>query len=312
LDTDNFYQETARYPKVVKAIIDSFITFTSKTLYPELFEKDPLLAMRKFIPTDIDAGGSFALREATRSYDQINFPFPFSIFNFDTFETRTGINQIASRGEIYSEILSRKIATYPCKMRIKVVSFFTNPDDYMRANTYLNSLNISLNRLYAGLKFEEFINNQKKIVGIPYDINLEFEKGSYVNKFQEYLNTNNIYDIVFNANILYWDFFGSDILKNLEVNELIINVNEGNISHSENLETFRIPYSTDEPVITTSIDDQLQELPYKTSKIVFTFDKAMDELAVESDLYIQPSINYLVNWDETSSIMELTFLEFFL
>lgn len=309
----NFYPDTAKYPKVVKAVLESFVTQTARIVYPEIYKVEPIKALQKFIPSEIE-GGNFNLREATRSFEQINFGFPFTIYNFDLPETRSGINQVLARGEIYSDLLKRKIATYPATISIKMLSFFTSPDDYFRAYTYMNKYLISLHRYYAGLKFVDSINNQSKTVGIPYDINIEFEKGAYVNRFQEYLKVNRIYDIVFTAKLNYWDFFGSDVLENLTVEDIILNVNEWSDPENRSLNSniglgsFRIPTNFDVPMVTSSIDD-LIEIPKNIKTIIFKFDKEIDELVVEYTLSIAPTFNYQIEWSNNSDQLTIKILE---
>jgi hypothetical protein len=308
----NFYPDTARYPKVVKAVLESFVTQTARLVYPEVYKVEPIKALQRFIPSEID-GSNFNLREATRTFEEINFKFPFTIYNFDLPEVRPGINQVLARGEIYSDILKRKIATYPSTITIKMLSFFSSPDDYFRAYTYMNKYLISLHRYYAGLKFVDYVNNQSKIVGIPYDIKVEFEKGMYVNRFQEYLKINRIYDIVFSAKLNYWDFFGSDVLENLEVKDIILNINEwSNTDPNDNTSSpkgnFRITSSFDIPMVTTNIDD-IDLVDYKIKEIEFKFDKEMDELHIEDSFILQPTVNYILEWSNSSDELTVRFME---
>lgn len=305
----SFFGDSIRYPKVVYAVLESLFTFMADKMYPELFAADPELAIQRFIPTDLDAGTKFAMRDATRNYDTVNFPFPFTAYQYKISEIRNGINQIAARGDVYSFTLKRKIATYPKTMTVKMLSLFDHPDDFYRAQTYLDRFNTSLTRLFAGIKFKDYESNQWVTVAVPFDVQFEFSEGEYVASFEKYLKDNTLYDIVHTAKINYWNFFASDDLEILEVKEFIVNIYD---SYDNLLETFDSGPVND-PIVTANIEDSeiydINKIDTHIPGISLTFSQCANEISVEESLTFDPTINYSLEWNDESSEVFIKFLE---
>lgn len=304
-----FYPESIKFPKTVKAILEALIIYTAQILYPEVYNKDPIEALKRVVISDLDAGNEFLLRTQSNYFESLNFKFPTTFYQFESREYKVDYNQLAARGEYYSFDLKRKVSAFPNNLTIKMVTLYNHPDDYMRALTVLQNTNASLTRLYSATKFIDYEHNINKILPIPFDIFWEVERGSYTFKFQEYLKMNKLYDIVHTAKIKFWDFMLSDYLENLEVNKLIFNMGELNsennnkiVESSEYINITQVDVNMNQPIYSSIIDNSIN-IPVTTSNIIFYFMNPVNEIIVENSFTIFPYVNHSFDWNDEANIL---------
>lgn len=310
-----FYPESIKFPKTVKAIMEALIIYTAQILYPELYAKDPISALKRVVVSDLDAGNEFLLRTQANYFESLNFEFPITFYQIDNREFKTNYNQIASRGEIYSFDLKRKVSTFPNGLVVKMITIYNHPDDYMRALTILQDTNASLTRLYSATKFIDYEHNINKILPIPFDVVWEVEKGSYTFKFQEYLKINKLYDVVHTAKINFWDFMLSDYLENLEVNNLLLNMgvlNDAIVKNNELDSSLYINLVKKDMNIYDPIYSSIEEgstIDTSTSQVIFYFMKSANEVAFENSFFIFPYVAHSFEWDSESESVIVKFDE---
>ena len=311
----SFYPESIKFPKTVKAILESLIIHTAQILYPELYILDPIQALSRIVISDLDAGNEFLLRTQTNYFESLNFEFPITFYQIDNREFKTNYNQLISRGQIYSFDLKRMVSGFPNGLTVKMVTLYNHPDDYMRAMTILQNTNASLTRLYSATKFIDYEHNINKILPIPFDLIWEVERGSYTFKFQEYLKINKLYDIVHTAKINFWDFMLSDYLENLETQSLILNIEE--LKSGENLGSYVRDIFTIN--MNNSIMDSFRLLNKNiyasilendivkkdVTSITFYFIHEVNQLSVENTFVFFPYIDREFVWNDNSNVMTL-------
>lgn len=309
-----FYPESIKFPKTVKAILEATIIYTAQILYPEMYDKDPIEALKRVVISDLDAGNEFLLRTQANYFESLNFKYPITFYQYDNREYKTNYNQFASRGEFYSFDLKRKVSAFPNGLTIKMITLYNHPDDYMRALTILQQTNASLTRLYSATKLIDYEHNINKILPIPFDIFWEVERGAYTFKFQEYLKINKLYDIVHTAKINFWDFMLSDYLENIEVDKLVLTFGELNSDTNTKIDEstdyiniIKTDMSINEPVY-ASIGNNTT-VPLSTSKILFYFMEETNQLAVENSFVLFPYASHTYTWNDESNILEVTFTE---
>ena len=307
-----FYPESIKFPKTVKAILEAVVIYTAQILYPEMYDKDPIEALKRVVISDLDAGNEFLLRTQSNYFESLNFKFPITFYQYESREYKLNYNQLAARGEYYSFDLKRKVYAFPNGLTIKMVTLYNHPDDYMRALTVLQNTNANLTRLYSATKFIDYEHNINKILPIPFDIMWEVERGSYTFKFQEYLKTNKLYDVVHTAKINFWDFMLTDYLENLEVNKLIFNMGELNSENntkitesSEYINIAQRDVSMNLPIYSSILDNSIN-ISVNTTKVYFYFMNPTNELIVENSFTIFPYANHTFEWNEEATILTLT------
>jgi hypothetical protein len=307
-----FYPESIKFPKTVKAIMESVIIYTAQILYPELYGLDPIEALKRVIISDLDAGNEFLLRTQTNYFESLNFKYPVTFYQYENREYKTNYNQLAARGTFYSFELKRNVYAFPNSMTIKMVTIYNHPDDYMRALTVLQNTNANLTRLYSATKFIDYQHNINKIMPIPFDLIWQVEKGSYTFKFQEYLKINKLYDVVHIANINFWDFMLTDYLENLEINNLILNMGELNSDtntkkdiSNEYINIAQKNININEPIYSSVINNSV--IPSDTSKVLFYFMNPVNQLNIENSFTLYPYLSCSFEWNDESNILTVTF-----
>lgn len=310
-----FYPDSIQFPKTVKAILESLIIYTAQILYPDIYVKDPIMAMKRIVISDLDAGNEFLLRTQTNYFESLNFEFPITFYQIDSREFKTNYNQVASRGEIYSFDLKRKISAFPNGITIKMITVYNHPDDYMRANTILQSTNAKLTRLYSATKFIDYEHNINKILPLPFDLVWEISKGSYTFKFQEYLKINKLYDIVHDAKILFFDFMLSDYLELLETKKLMITVNSITDNTIEDSEVInfakdianKYEYTIDNVQSSLSPDSVV---PTSLEYIEFYFKTSIkNQVQFENEFNLFPYANKDFIWNDDGDMVKINFLD---
>lgn len=311
-----FYPDSIQFPKTVKAILESLIIYTAQILYPDIYVKDPIMAMKRIVISDLDAGNEFLLRTQTNYFESLNFQFPITFYQIDSREFKTNYNQVASRGEIYSFDLKRKISAFPNGLTVKMITIYNHPDDYMRANTILQSTNAKLTRLYSATKFIDYEHNINRILPLPFDLTWEVSKGSYTFKFQEYLKLNKLYDIVHDAKILFFDFMLSEYLELLETEKLILTVNsinDNSISYSEVINFANDivnKYEFGEDNLQSSILNDSVDVSTSLDHIEFYFKKSVvNQVQFENEFNIYPYVNREFIWNTDGDVVQVKLLD---
>jgi hypothetical protein len=304
----NFYIDSIRYPKVVKSILLSTIDYNAQNLYKSLYEQDITSALQRYILSDLGAGNEFNHRDATRTFESINFPYPFTVYTIEENEIRENLVQKVSRRYMYSPILNRYVSAYPAKFKIKFITFFDTPDDMLRAQTLLFFDNASLTRLYAPLKFVDFTTNTNKTITTPFDLQWEVTQGTYAFAFENYLKQNNIYDVQHTATILYYDYTLSEDVTNLTVDEFIFSVANGNTLATEDTLVIKNPAGL-EYNLNTSIAEGQIGVPITTTSITFEVSLESNELAFEDNFVISPTIHHSFEWNSDSTRVIVRLLE---
>jgi len=309
-----FYPESIKFPKTVKAILEATIVYTAQLFYQEMYAKDPIEALKRIVISDLDAGNEFLLRTQTNYFESLNFKFPITFYQYDSREYKNNNNQFASRGEFYSFDLKRKVQAFPNGLTIKMITIFNHPDDYMRACSFVQDTTASLTRLYSATRFIDYEHNVNKILPIPFDISWEIEKGSYTFKFQEYLKTNKLYDLVHTAKINFWDFMLSDYLENLEVNKLVFTFGELNSDTNTKIEEskdyiniLKRDLNINDPVYSSITENSI--VSKETSQILFYFMNQTNELVIENSFIIFPYVEHSFEWNDESNILSLKIKE---
>lgn len=298
-----FYNKSDRFPTVVRAGVTRILLYIAETLYPEEFQKDPNLAAKRILISDIQAGPEFQIRDAIKTFQTFSANFPFTAYSINDFDEGDIKNFTAHSGKVFSEDIGRKIALYQRVYTIPMISFFAKASDFQRAMTALRFANATLTRLDVPITINKIAQDLHPYPGnlsydttFPVDINIEISKGSFAYEFQKYLTDNKIWDIQHNIKVKYYDFALSEYLGNMTIEQMILKLSELRDDRTKDLNaqvtinTPTLPY-----VISTTPANLSTSVPITTSSIQIVFNNSMKENDTEFKIEIDPIAPYGVS-----------------
>ena len=98
-----FFPSNIQYPTVVKAIVESLLTYVSYNVYPIEAFKDIVQTIReRTYLADIEAGNDEVVKQAARIFTQTNMKFPFTAYNVGNREIDKDKSNLFSSGGFYS------------------------------------------------------------------------------------------------------------------------------------------------------------------------------------------------------------------
>ena len=292
----NYFEETIRFPKVMKSAIETSLLYTISILYYQEYKQKPENTLKKrLVLSDVNSGEDFTLQSAqdqiSKLYNQYKIELPFTTYQIDTLEFRPEKNnQAHARPYNYFDTdLKRYIKAYPVKLTIPMISIFNKGDDYSKANLILLDNNASLHRLWAPVIVGG------KQTATPVDVTYEITKGNYAFGFQEWLSKGKIYDINHNMIIIYYDLMVEDE-EVAEVDNIIlwfqpqIDFITNNGQNLENYEVSTTPLSITSPIIDNSNIDI-------TEPLIINFSHPVEESSFYENFFIYPDIYVNFTWN---------------
>ena len=89
----NYFEETIRFPKVMKSAIETSLLYTISILYYQEYKQKPENTLKKrLVLSDVNSGEDFTLQSAqdqiSKLYNQYKIELPFTTYQIDTLEFR--------------------------------------------------------------------------------------------------------------------------------------------------------------------------------------------------------------------------------
>lgn len=202
-----FYPKWINFPTVVQAITERVLIYIAQVLYEAKTDQEIRETIyNRILLSDIDSGNDTILGDASQFFKTVGGRFPFTAYGIGDREIRTeSSNTFAQRGMIYIDGVGYILAN-PAKLFLPMVSFFNRAEDWNIAFTKLISENGALTRLRVPVKF--WTTDWSFSIDVGFN---PLTKGSFAGSFEEYLRTNNIWDIQHTVEVSYYEYaiFGS-------------------------------------------------------------------------------------------------------
>jgi hypothetical protein len=317
-----FFPANPQYPTVVKAMVESILTYIAYNCFPfEGFQDIVKTIRERTYLADIEAGSDTVVQQATRFFSQTNMKFPFTAYNVGNREViREKSNLYSSGGFNFVEGLGYCHAI-PCKIEIPLITFFNRAEDYNIA--FSNFINDAA--FLTRLKVPIQINGQDTafVVDIEYSA---LAKGAYASNFQEWLRVNNIWDIQHTATVKYYEYMftgegpGLDFFPGRTVFGIFVSeraayglVDPGNMllnlttldQDQEILfqENFSIPNTPE--ILSTTPTSGATSIAVN-APITIVFSEGMAEQTVEASISYSPHISANYSWSTDSKTLTIT------
>jgi hypothetical protein len=284
------------YPPLALAVVDRIKLYIYQKLYPNEAITD--IDKRIFIT---DMTSEMGMREGVKNFDWSSARFPFTVYNIGGWEPFTGyINHPAKSKKYFSSIHNTTIYARPLLLNIPMIHFFHTAADWDRARQILTE-DASI----------------KTLLTVPITINgiltstdaffqsLEISKGSYAWEFAQQLIVGNIFDLVTNFQILYYEII-TDADNVFPVDDILFSLGALETMNAEEKIWFtRNQLSPDTPEITTSPVSGAADVLVDTP-IILSFNTPMIEQSVEDALSYNPAIDAEYVWNSSSTQLAIS------
>lgn len=312
--SQKYFVDSDKHPKIVKLLSTRVLLHFAEIIYEEEFKKDPQLALRRFMISDMGSG-TFQVRESIDQFKTFSAQFPFSVYGFTEPEFGDVKNYPAHAGEFYAEEIGRKVSTWQMKLTMPMISFFNRADDAQRAVSKIYERHSILARLDVPIIFNNIqqslhpeLPNLSYATSFPVNVTTTVTKANFANEFQQYLTENRIWDIRHDVEITYNDFSLSDYLGDMTVEEMYVRIYQSLADGSSRLdEVILLP---DPPkVISTLPADTSTDVPSTSPFIQIVFNNGVKEDNTEFLIQFSPSINADVVWSADSKTLSYYMFE---
>lgn len=332
-NSTKYYQESDRYPKIVKLLITRLLLYVAESIYTEEYTENPEAAMWRLRLSDVQAGDDVMLKDSVRVtsrdgnepktvqtvneaaidiFSRFTKYIPFTGYNID--ESRLGDikNYTAYSGDTFGLEIGRKGAAWQEQIDVQFVSFFNKADDYYRALAQLQLNSTTYNRIRVPIKLNRIQQTFHKDLVLEYDttfpmdVAFDVSKGSLSNQFQQYLTKNRIWNLSFTAKIKFYNYQFSEYLGDITVQEMIVNLQrELEDGSTSTLGPFYVP---DPPIVVSTVPANLAtNVPILTTNVItITFNHSMNENSVVDKVTFSPNVDVETLWDMPSTILNYT------
>lgn len=285
-----------QYPPILKSCLEVYIKRIADSLYASLPSPQ---RYERMVSANIQGGSSDTVsRYNIDKFKQTNLVYPFTAFNVQEQtidEKRKNYYGRAGKGDTgalrWSDSLDAWIAVIPYTVEIPLISFFSNPHDYLQARTKLQRDAASLTRYYVPLR----ING--RITQTCFNANIEVTKGQYAFEFEEYLRINKIFDVV-HTSVLEYEEVIVDPKTSYSVSTKVLEV----LSVDDIPETVdaTIPY-----IVSISVSDDETAVIREPVQITFSEEMLDDEPLIDQSIYFTPESTIEYSWDDTKTILSV-------
>jgi hypothetical protein len=286
----------------MKATGNAILYYMAQKLYPDEDPDDlinPEYKNKKFVLANFEAGENVALYKNMEDLQQSSSAtFPFSAFNWAEEELKIDTkSHLQVSGKIFDTSSQSYIQAIPAYWNIPMIHFFSNAHDYFRARQLLSVDSSKLTRLTIPI----LINNI--LTSFTADVEFEISKGEYAFAFEEHLRVGKIFDLVSNLKIKFMYFILSGAAVSL-VDNITVSLRTLATEYNSS-ELIQILYSSETPVISSTVPITATTNVDKTQNIVINFSQSMNEGITNSYIDIEPMFPCNFLWNTSSTQLTL-------
>lgn len=312
IDQDFYYpKDLFRYPQITREVVKRLVLRMAELIYPEEYKRDALdTVKRRIFIADVEAGGDVMSGESFEKYKSMFPPYPFTAYNIvdvPVIESMRGVYAHTNRDALsYFHSIGANGVSVPLVFNMPIYTFFADVDDYYRALSYSNWDAFNFSKLQMPIMIGDPNNplNPPRQFNYVFTYALTTNKASLAGGFEEYLRTNDIWDVSLNLEVHFNDLiFDTGGIYPVEDIKLFMKEMNNPIRIVSKEEPGGI--ISEQPQVATSVPVDKAINVLKTDNIVITFDMDMIRPSVESGITISPATEVRYNWDDWSKILTI-------
>ena len=312
IDQDFYYPKNLfKYPQVTREVVKGLVLRIAQLIYPDEYDADPLKTIKdRIFIADVEGGGDVLSGESFEKYKSMFPPYPFTAYNIsdvpvpDT--TRGNYSHTNRDAKTFFESIQAYGISIPLTFNMSVFTFFNDVDDYYRCLSYSNwdAFNFSKLSIPIMIGDPENKDNPPKQFNYVFSYNLSTNKGNLANAFEEYLRTNDIWDVSLNLEIHFNDliFDTAGVYPVEDIKLFMRDMNNPNLLYSR--ETPDNSISEQPAISSTTPNDKDVDVP-RADPVTINFSLDMIRPSVEAGISISPATEVRYSWDDWSKILTI-------
>jgi hypothetical protein len=299
--SERYYQTDSHYPYAIYAIVERVLVYFAEIIYPDETSTD---ARKRIIMANFDDDAA-SIRKGIDAFKNSNGTFPCTFYNIGDDEPVMERSNLQRNGNFYSELVQSYLRYIPMKLTFPMVTYYTTPFDFWRGMTMFAEDEADMTRLDVPVTINGVLTY--------FVIDLEYttERGSLAWDIEQQFGVGKLYPVIHTV-----DIKGAYITLNTERDELTQAIKTGKLvyhvddiifklSELESNKLVSTTHSPDNPIVVSSTPINNATSVLRNSNIVLTFNVAMNENSVISNMDIVPAIDCDMSFDITSKILTI-------
>ena len=293
----DYYSSSLQYPAVYVSTVDRVLLYIYGLLYPSETYVAPGQPTSRLIRASFGSDENIALKNNIEQFKTSQSKFPFTAYNLNEMVPVTDKRSHLQKNHKFFDVeLNCYISSQPTMFDIDMMSFFTTPNDYLRARALIDDSNVNLKRLWVPIK----VNNID--TSFPIDISFEVNKFSLSWEFEEYLKAGRIFDIQHNCKVYVHNIIADVNITPVE--DLVFSVNT--MLEDETNKKVALKTATPAPSIKKIIPADKATAVVNNSPITITFNTPVDYVSILNNLDIVPKINNQYSFSSDCMVFTIT------
>ena len=305
--SERFYPTNIHYPYAHQSVLERVILYFTTMIYPDLTYTE---ARKRFILADVSDDAN-SVRRSIDAFKTSNGQFPFTAYNISDDAPLSYKSHYQVSGNAYSSLVGAYISFIPMLLTIPMTTFYTTPHDFWRGMTLFAQDESCLTRMDVPVTLNGVL------CSMTIDLNYTTERGQLAFDVEQQFAVGKLFPVIHTVDIKC-----SYIVLNMEndpttgnpnqpkviyhVDDIITKLyqlsNESNLDQNTLLDT---KHSPSIPSI-TSVPFNNATNVLTSSTIVLTFDVAMNESTVITNLDMVPYCDKDMSFDMASKVLTIT------
>jgi len=307
--SERYYQDSVNYPYAIRSVLERVILYFAQMIYPT---ETLINAKKRIIMADVSDDGN-SIRRSIDIFKTTGGSFPSTFYAISDDAPLGYKSHLQCNGNYYSELIGAYISFVPMTLTIPFTTIFTTPYDFWKGMALFSLDEACLTRLDVPVTLNGVL------CSMVIDLNYTTERGQMAFDYEQQLNMGKLYPVIHTVDIKC-----SYIILNMQnspnqdttggintpkvvyhVDDLILKLSE--LQNAVNLDQNPLLDTLHSPSIPTITSVPLNNAigVSKSNNIVLTFNVAMNENSVLSNLDMVPYCDKDMSFDITSKILTI-------
>jgi hypothetical protein len=301
--SERYYQNSNNYPYVMSSIVERVLVYFAETLYPD---ETITNARKKIILANFEDDAA-SIRKSIDRFKTSNGSFPCTFYNISDDEPIMERSNLQKNGNFYSELVGAYVRYIPMIISIPMVTYLTTPFDFWRVMTLFASDEADMTRLDVPITINDIL--------CSFVIDLEFttERGSLAWDIEQQFGVGKLYPVIHSVSVkgayITIDTMRVDGSSPIEPGKIVYHVEDIILKLSELQQNREVlieeKHSPDTPEVSSSLPLNEATGVALDSNIVLTFNVAMNENSVISNIDIVPYFDHDLSFDTASKVLTI-------
>lgn len=301
--SERYFQLSNNYPYVIQSVVERVLVYFAEMIYPN---ETIVNARKKIMLANFDDDAA-SIRKSIDQFKISNGSFPCTFYNISDDEPILERSNLQKNGNFYSELVGAYVRYIGMNLSIPMVTYLTTPFDFWRLMGIFAEDESCLSRLDVPVTLNGVL--------CSFVIDLEYttERGSLAWDIEQQFGVGKLYPVIHTVDVR-GAYITLDTEKQAESSPLkpgkVVYYVDDIIFRLEELQANRQilideKHSPDIPVVNVSSPLNNATGVALDSNIVLTFNVAMNENSVISNMDIVPYFDHDLSFDMASKVLTI-------